>query len=233
MLIEGAISVKAAISSNRRKVNKVYIDKDKKTKDFNYIRKIIKENNIEIKEINKNEFDNYQKGKTFGGILAEVEERKSDQLENGDIFVIDGIEDPFNIGYIMRSLYALGVNNIILPRRDYSNMEAQILKSSAGAYEYINVMYSDNLEDTIKILKNNYYVYGLKRSDSSKDIFETSFKKNAIFLLGGEKRGLNAELEKLCDEYLYIPYGNEFRNSLNGCSACAVVATLLFSQRKK
>lgn len=232
MIIEGAISVKAAISSKKRNINEVYIDKNKKTKDFNYIRKLCRINNIKVNEINKEEFSNFNIGKTFGGIIADVDARISEELNEGDIFLVDGVEDPFNIGYILRSLYALGVNNVILPLRDYSFMEAQILKSSAGAYDYIHVNYSDDFVTLVKSLKNKYHVYGLRRSDESKDIFEEQFKENALFLLGGEKRGLSADLENLCDDYLYIPYGNDYRNALNACSACAIVATLLFKQRK-
>lgn len=232
MIIEGAISVKAAIASNKRSINQVYIDRDKKTKDFNYIRKLCKNKNIKVEEIKREDFTSFNVGKTFGGIIADVSKRNSDELTDGDIFVVDGVEDPFNLGYIARSLYALGVNNIVLPTRDYSYMEAQILKSSAGAFEYMNVKYSDDFESLVKSLKKDYKVYGLKRSDESKDIFNEEFKEKALFLLGGEKRGLSANLEALCDKYLYIPYGNDYRNALNACSACAIVATLLFAKRK-
>lgn len=232
MIIEGAISVKAAISSKKREINEVFIDKEKKTKDFNYIRKLCHLNNIKLNEINKEEFKSFNIGKTFGGVIANVESRISEELIDGDIFLVDGVEDPFNIGYILRSLYALGVNNVVLPLRDYSHMEAQILKSSAGAYDFIHIKYSDDFVSFVKSLKNKYHVYGLRRSEEAKDIFETKFENNALFLLGGEKRGLSSDLENLCDEYLYIPYGNDYRNALNACSACAVVATLLFKQRK-
>ena len=52
-------------------------------------------------------------------------------------------------------------------------------------------------------------------------------------MLGGEKRGISSELLELCDDYLYIPYGSDFRNALNACGALDVTATLLFKQRKK
>ena len=103
MIIEGAISVKAAISNKKREVKKVYIDKNKKTKDFNYIRKIAKENGIGLIEMPKEYLINLAKGKTFGGILADVSLRKYDELTDGDVFYLDGIEDPFNLGYIFRN----------------------------------------------------------------------------------------------------------------------------------
>lgn len=232
MLVEGAISVKACITNNKREVVKISIDKAKKTKDFNYIRKLCKTNNIKIEELDRSCFEDFGVGKSFGGIVAEVEKRKSDDIVAGDIFYIDGIEDPFNIGYMLRTIYALGVNNVVLKNKDYSKLDAQIIKSSAGAYEYLNVKYVDDEYEYLKSLKNRYHLYSLFRGDDSKDIYDVSFKKPSIFLIGGEKRGISKKLLSLVDEGLYIPYGNNFRNSLNAASAVSVVATLLFGQRK-
>lgn len=234
MIIEGAISVKASIANHNRKVNKVYIDKNKKTKDFNYIRKITKENNIELVEMPQDYLANIATGKTFGGVIADVEKRINNNLSDGDIFYLDGIEDPFNLGYIMRNLYAFGIKNIILPNRDYTNMEPQLLKSSAGAYDMLNVCVLDNVQEKIQELKiNNYKIYALMRDDIAKDIFDVNFASKAVFMIGGEKRGIASNLLELADEHLFISYGSDFRNALNACNATAVVATLLFKQRRK
>lgn len=234
MIIEGAISVKAAIANKKRLVKKVYIDKNKKTKDFNYIRKITKEANIELIEMPQEYLVNLATGKTFGGVLAECEYRINDEISDGDIFYLDGIEDPFNLGYIMRNLYAFGIKNVLLPIRDYTNMEAQLLKSSAGAYDMLNVKLTYDAYAEIKSLKENGYTcYALKRGEDAKDIFETKFKDKALFMIGGEKRGIASNIMELADQNLYIAYGSDFRNALNACNASAVVATLLFAQRKK
>ncbi len=234
MIVEGAISVKAVIQNHKREVRKVFIDKEKKTKDFNYIRKICKLNDVEILELNKDELGTYLQGKSHGGVGAETDTRKADEFTEGDIFYLDGIEDPFNLGYSMRTLYALGVKNVLLSKRDYSYMEAQLLKSSAGAYDMLKVKIADDLLEEIKQFKEQgYHLYGLYRGEGSKDIFDVDFKDKALFMLGGEKRGISAELLELCDEYLYISYGSDFRNSLNACGALDVVATLLYRQRRK
>ena len=234
MIIEGAISVKAAISNSKRKVNKVYIDKSKKTKDFNYIRKITKENNIELIEEERTKLEELTKGKSFGGVLADVEKREFDELTDGDIFFLDGIEDPFNLGYIIRNLYAFGIKNIMLNNRDYEKMEPQLLKSSAGAYDFINIHLVKEAEKEIVSLKEKGYVtYALMRSDFSKDIFDVNFNNPSLIIVGGEKRGIAASILKHVDNNLFIPYGTDFRNALNACNAVAVVSTLLFKQRKQ
>ena len=233
MIIEGAISVKAAIQNKKRIINTVYIVSSKKTKDFNYIRKICKLNNLNLKEISEEEIMSIVSGKSHGGICADVLNRNNDEFDQGDIFYLDGIEDPFNLGYSMRTLYAFGIKNVLLSKRDYSYMEVQLLKSSAGAYDMLNIKVSDDSLKDIKELKNNgYYLYGLYRGENSKDVFEVSFKQKALFMLGGEKRGISSELLNMCDEHLFISYGSDFRNSLNACAALDTVATLLYKQRK-
>ncbi len=234
MTIEGAISVKAAINGKKREVSKVYINKTKKTKDFNYIRKIARLNDIPVMELGPEELLEYLKGKSHGGVGAEVLSRKDDEFNDGDIFYLDGIEDPFNLGYALRTLYAFGFMNVLLSQRDYSGLEAQLFKSSAGAYDLLNIKVAGNAPEEIRKYKENgYRLYGLYRGDDSKDIFEESFGQKSLIMLGGEKRGISSELLELCDDYLFIPYGSDFRNALNACGALDVTATLLFKQRKK
>ena len=234
MIIEGAISVKAAILNGKREVLKVYIDSEKKTKDFHFIRRICAERSLEILESDKQTIASLASGKSHGGVLAEVGTRKNDELEEGDIFYLDGIEDPFNLGYSFRTMYALGVKNVLLSKRDYSNMEPQLLKSSAGAYDMLNIRVCDDPYAQIKALKeNSYHLYGMYRSADSKDIFDVNFCDKALFMLGGEKRGISADLLELCDEHLFISYGSDFRNALNACGALDVAVTLLRAQRRK
>ena len=233
MIFEGAISTKAAINMHKRDVETVYIDAQKKTKDFNYIRKISKENNISIKELNREELNQYLSGKSHGGVGAEVSMRKDDDFTDGDIFYLEGIEDPFNLGYSMRTLYALGVKNVLLSSRDYSMIESQLMKSSAGAYDMLNVrVVKDSLSEIKELKEKGYYLYALYRSDNARDIFDVTFKDKALFMLGGEKRGISSSLLEICDEQLFISYGSDFRNALNACGALDVVATLRYRQKR-
>ncbi|MBQ6560132.1 MAG: hypothetical protein IJL85_04820 [Erysipelotrichaceae bacterium] len=234
MIIEGAIAVKSAINNQKRNVSRVYIDRNKKTKDFNYIRKLCRIREIDLQEMETEELRELLKGKTHGGIGAEVSQRKEDDLTEGDIFYLEGIEDPFNLGYAMRTLYALGVNNVLLGSRDYMNIQDQLLKSSAGAYDFLNVrIIKDEIAELKQFKEEGYHLYSLYRGEDSKDIFDVKFKEKAMYMLGGEKRGLKAEVLELADESLYISYGNEFRNALNACAAVDVVATLRYSQKRK
>ena len=233
MIIEGAIAVKAALQNKKREIFKVYIDKGKKTKDFNYIRKLIRQNGIEVFECERSYLETILTGKSHGGIGADVSERREDEFDDSDIFFLDGIEDPFNLGYCLRTLYAMGVKNVLLNKRDYSQMEGQLLKSSAGAYDMINIaLCQEPLKMIASLKEKGYYLYGLYRGEQAKDIFDVRFADKALFILGGEKRGISGDLLDLCDDHLYISYGSDFRNALNASAALDVVVTLLRSQRR-
>ena len=233
MIIEGAIAVKAALQNKKREIFKVYIDKDKKTKDFNYIRKLIRQNGVEVFECERSYLETILTGKSHGGIGADVSERREDEFDDSDIFFLDGIEDPFNLGYCLRTLYAMGVKNVLLNKRDYSQMEGQLLKSSAGAYDMINIaLCQEPLKMIASLKEKGYYLYGLYRGEQAKDIFDVRFADKALFILGGEKRGISGDLLDLCDDHLYISYGSDFRNALNSSAALDVVVTLLRSQRR-
>lgn len=234
MMIEGAIAVKSAIRNRKRDIEYIVIDKDKKTKDFNYIRKISRESNIEIRESSKDDLSAMLSGKSHGGVGAEVSMRRDDELSDGDIFFLDGIEDPFNLGYAMRTLYAFGFMNVLLSARDYSGMQSQLLKSSAGAYDMLNVkIVEDEIKETRDLKEKGYRTYALYRSDDAGDIFDTEFEERSLIILGGEKRGISANLLELCDEKLFISYGSDFRNALNASGALDVTATVLYMQRRK
>ena len=233
MIVEGSISVKAALCSNKREIAEVIFNRHKKSKDFSYIKKLCREKGIRVSELEEAEFLKQVSGKSHGGICARVSPRINDVFDDGDIFYLDGIEDPFNLGYMMRTLYAFGINNILLSKRDYTLMEPQLLKSSAGAYDMANVIVAENeVEEIGAYQKKGYYLYSLYRGDDSKDIFDTRFKKKALFMIGGEKRGISKELLAMSDESLHISYGNSFRNALNASGAMDTVATLLFAQRR-
>ena len=97
------------IKAGKRDIEKLYISKNKKTKDFNYIRKLAKQNNIETVEMDSEQISELLSGKSHGGIGLLAGKRNNDEFENGDIFFLDGIEDPFNLGYCLRTLYAFGI----------------------------------------------------------------------------------------------------------------------------
>ncbi|MEG0077050.1 TrmH family RNA methyltransferase [Anaerorhabdus sp.] len=238
MIIEGALSVKAVILAKNRLVHCVLIDEKKKDKDTSFIVAKACENQIEVKRLPREELDKMATGKTHGGVLAQVDARNyqtiNDCLEGTPFLcVLEGIEDPFNLGYALRTLYSAGCTGVLLPNRDWSISETTILKSSAGASEYLPLILSDNLSRDILVYKEkfNCKVYAAMRKDA-KTYFEYPYNEAIIIAIGGEMRGLSKDVLDVVDHNIYIPYANDFRNALNASSAVAAISFEVVRQRR-
>lgn len=201
-------------------------------------RKKCEEKHVNIEKTSREYIESLATGHTHGGVIAEVSTRKYDDLkdvlkvENPFLVLLEGVEDPFNLGYIMRSLYSAGCNGLILRKRNWETSESTILKSSAGASEYLPTILSDNIESDIEeCKKNKLHVYAAMRKDA-KAYFDGNYKKPVLLMIGGEMRGLSSKVLKLADENIYIPYANDFRNALNAAGAAAVLGFEVMRQRK-
>ena len=238
MIIEGNISVKAALENNKRDIEEIIVSEDKDDRDTNYILKLAKKRNILITKTNREEIDKIATGKTHGGLIAKVSNRRYENItgvlniNNPFIVLVEGVEDPFNLGYILRSLYSAGCDALLIRKREWGDSETTILKSSAGAFEYMNIIMSDNLIDDIKTIKEK----GIKAICANrKDAIiytEANLSKPLLLALGGEMRGLSRYVLDLMDESIFIPYQNDFRPALNASSAMAVLAFEVFNQNK-
>lgn len=238
MIIEGNVSVKAAILGGVRTVVKVYADKNKKDKDTVWILHRAAEKNIPIQLMERTEIDDLASGRTHGGLLAETSERRmqkeEDLLRNKCPFIVlvEGVEDPFNLGYIIRTLYAAGCNGLILRKRNWGNAESTILKSSAGASEYLNICMSENLEETVQRCKENGIKAYAAMRNNAVSYDEVNYKQSVLLAIGGEMRGLSSAVRKEIDQNIYIPYANDFHNALNAAAATAVLSYEVFRQRR-
>ncbi len=238
MIIEGDVSVKAALLGNKREVIIVYMDKSRHDKDAWFIEKKCEEKHITLKKKSRESIEELATGFTHGGVIAEVGSRKYDSLDdilevqNPFVVLLEGVEDPFNLGYIMRTLYCAGCSGLILRNRNWEKSESTILKSSAGAFEYLPTVLSDNLEeDILKCKEKNLHIYAAMRKDA-KIYFDENYTEPVLLMIGGEMRGLSSKVLKLADQNIYIPYANDFRNALNAAGASAVLGFEVMRQRR-
>ncbi len=238
MIVEGAIAVKSSIDSRYRKVNKIYIDEDKHSSDVSFIVKQAYQDRLPVERCTRAKIDSLASGKTHGGIIADVEERRFQSLmslltkEKPVLFLVEGVEDSYNLGYIFRSLYAFGCDGVILPEREWHFEDGTMVKSSAGASEFIPIHLSQDLNETLSILKNNgVKIYSAYRGGNCIDIFKADYTKSGVLMcIGGPLRGLSREVLDNSDQFVYIPYANDFRNALNAASAAVVAMAEIYRQ---
>ena len=227
MIVEGNVSVKAVLEGNKRKAETLYIKKGKSSKDIAYIRKIAIEHDVTIEILDESSFHAIAPGKTNGGIALSCGSRKreilNDLVQPNAIALLEGIEDPFNLGYCIRSLYSFGFDAVVLPSRNWDNATPQIIKSSAGASEKITLIFSDDLPETITAVKSFGFTMVAAHRSNSISLMDYSWPDHILLAVGGEMLGLSNSVMALVDQRIYIPYANGFRNALNASSAIAVL----------
>lgn len=239
MILEGNVSVKAAVLAGRRNVETILVDETKHDKDTNFILHKAREKQIEIQRRKREEIDAMASGRTHGGLIAIAGGRRYQTLDEvidlpePFFALVEGVEDPFNLGYVIRSLYAAGCDGLLLDERNWERSESVILKSSAGASEYMNIiMCKDAARDVKRIRKAGIRTFAAMRKDAVAH-FDADLKRPLLIAVGGEMRGLSASVRAEIETNIYIPYANGFRNALNASGACSVLAFEVMRQNRK
>lgn len=241
---EGMTSISAVIKSIRsgdsdRKIHKIYFDEDRskqKSRELRFLQHSADELGFEIIPIAASEIDEMTSGNTHGGFVAVCGKREFPALNvnfltSGDFFVlIDGIEDPYNFGYSIRSLYAAGVDGIVLPPRNWMEFSSTVARSSAGTSELAKIGIMDSY-DAVKLFKDNGFEIICAGIRDSVSLYEHSFNKPLLLVIGGEKRGISRKILDLADTTVRIEYGREFMGSLPSASAVSVIAFEIARQR--
>ncbi len=239
LCFEGKVSVKALLLAKKREVIEVWVDKNKDDKDTHFICSVAKRNAIPLLQKTREEIDAVASGKTHGGVICFAKNRKYQNLaaclsvKKPFIALIEGIEDPFNLGYVLRTLYSAGCSGVLMNSRDWSSVDPVITKSSAGASEYINVCMVEDLSKAIQDCKEAGCIcYSAMRKEAI-SYYDADFNQPLLLAVGGEMRGLSKVVLQASDQNIYIPYANDFRNALNASSAVAALSFEVVRQRRK
>ena len=250
LCFEGMTSIRAIIEGidsgvNDRRISTILYDKDKMSKNIKtigYLRAVSQKYGYELKETNGEELDKITLGNSHGGIVALCEERTIPYLtkadfdekisKNGFYAMIQGVEDPYNFGYALRSLYAVGCDGIILGERNWMSAAGVVCRSSAGASEMFSVYKCDEIEAAELFKAHGYNVVCAdERTDNV--LGECALPCPILLIVGGEKRGISRSLLDLADTLVKIPYGREFKASLSAASATTMFAYEIMRQNKK
>lgn len=240
-IMEGMSSISAvikAIESGRtdRRIRTVFVDKSKKEskrREIGFLMHKSRELDFALEYTDEQSLSEVTTGSSHGGIVAFCSPRSIPKLApdvidpSGVYYMLDGVEDPYNFGYSVRSIYAAGGSGIILPPRNWMGVAGVVARSSAGSSELIDMFVAEPEEaaDIFKSLGFRVICAGIRDSES---IFDTSLQKPLFVVLGGEKRGISRAVLDKADTVVRIDYGNEFNGSLSTAAASAVFAFEIF-----
>jgi 23S rRNA (guanosine2251-2'-O)-methyltransferase len=245
-LMEGMISFRAVIRGmesgvSDRSILRVLYDRSKERQlsgHLSYIRAMHYKYGFEIVPAETGEIDALSIGLSHGGILTVCSERTIPDLteeviqKNGFYVMIEGIEDPYNFGYAMRSLYAAGVSGVILSPRNWMTAAGVVCRSSAGASEQMPLYIADSNMAADLFHRRGYRVLA-SDLDRSTPMWESDLSLPLLLIVGGERRGISRALLDKCDGIVRIDYGREFSAALSAASAATVLAFEVLRQNQK
>jgi len=138
------------------------------------------------------------------------------------LVVLDGVEDPHNLGAIIRTAHAAGAGAVIIPERRAAGLTDVVAKAAAGALEYLPVVRATNINRTLEELKSmGYWIYGLDER-GAEDYALVEYNAPTVLVFGGEGKGLHEQVSKHCDVLVRIPLEGHIP-SLNVSVAAGIV----------
>ena len=234
MLVYGK-NVAIEYLKKKKKIKKIWIQDS-----FNdqTILSLIQKRQIGYKKCPKIELDRLANG-VHQGIILEVEDYQyaslSDFLKNtndGFLIILDHIEDPHNLGAIIRTCEAAGVDGIILPKDRSATVNATVLKTSVGTTENVKIAQVTNLVQAIQELKESgYWIVGTDMTNST-DYRKIDYTGKTAIIIGNEGSGMSRLVRESCDFIARIPmYGKV--NSLNASVSAGIMIYEVLRQKNK
>lgn len=232
IVIAGKNTVKEAMKV-QRKMYELYVLEGTNSDLVEYATK----NNIRVKELPKHEIKTVLPPNNQGvGALVDdykyktLEQIVNKQKDNKVFIMLDGLEDPHNLGAILRSADAFGMDAIIIPKNRSVKLNSTVAKVSTGAIEHVDVCEVTNLTRTIKDLKKKgFWVVGTDM-DTNQTIHDIQVDTNLVVVIGSEGKGISRLVKENCDYVVNIPMVGHV-NSLNASVSTALVIYEIFRRK--
>ncbi|MGF7058346.1 23S rRNA (guanosine(2251)-2'-O)-methyltransferase RlmB [Brassicibacter mesophilus] len=238
--IEGRNPVIEALKAGRE-IEKILVAKGSNQGSVNKIVGMAKDKRVVIQYVEKNKLDSMSDTGSHQGVIAiasahsyktieDIIKLAEDRNEDPFVIVLDEIEDPHNLGAILRTAECAGAHGVIIPKRRAVGLTPVVAKTSAGAIEYMPVAKVPNISAAIEGLKEKgIWVYGADM-DGESNYFEKDLKGPIAIVIGSEGKGINRLVKEKCDFLVKIPMVGRV-SSLNASVAASVLIYEVLRQR--
>ena len=238
--IEGRNSVLELLESEKD-VNKIFVTRGEKHGSINKILGIAKERKIIVVEKDKKQMDEMAQEENYQGVIAivppfeyveisDILQVAKERNEDPFVIVLDGIEDPHNLGSIIRTAETAGVHGVIIPKRRAASVNSTVNKASAGAVEHMKIARVTNISDAIEELKQaGLWVCGTA-VDTNKYYYNQDLTGPLAIVIGNEGKGIGEKVKKNCDFLVKIPMKGKIQ-SLNASVSTGIVVYESVKQR--
>ena len=238
--VEGRNAVLELLESGKD-INKIFVEKGEKHGSIHKIIAMAKERRIIIVEKEKRQMQEMAQNQNYQGVIAivppfeycEIEdilEEAEKRNEDPFVLILDGIEDPHNLGSIIRTAETSGVHGIIIPKRRAAAVNSTVAKTSAGAVEYMKIARVTNISDTIDKLKRaGLWICGTD-INTEKYYYNQDLTGPIGIVIGNEGSGMSEKVRKNCDFLVKIPMKGKV-TSLNASVSTGIVIYEALKQR--
>ena len=242
-LIFGVLPVLELLRANPKRVEKILVADGVREKRLSEIFDLAKQNRVMIQRTARENLSKYAaENANHQGVIAfaaSAEYTDADELlaeifakENPLVLILDGVEDPRNLGAILRVAECAAIDGTFIPERRAVGLTETVAKSSAGAIEYVKIAKVANLNRLIEELKqNNIWVVGTS-AEAETDYTDWDWTQKSALVLGGEGKGLHRLVAENCDALVKIPMQGKIE-SLNVSVACGVIFLKRIDSDKK
>lgn len=237
-VLEGIISIEAALRAHSRPIHRILIRRGEHDRDMGRLARLAEREQIPVERVSPDEIDAQAQGKTHGGVIAFVGDRRFvplDQLIAGNaaplIVMLDGVEDPFNFGQAVRAFYAAGADGLVVRPRNWMSAAGVVARSSAGASEWMPTAVAETTQEAADFLRGRGLKIAVADKERAVPLYAADLRGGLFVVIGGEKRGITRSFADAADIRLSIPYGRRFEQSLGTTAASAVIAFELMRQR--
>lgn len=240
--VEGRNSVLELLESGKD-INKLYISDGEKHGSIHKIIALAKERKVVINKVDKYKLDKMSQTENHQGVIAivppyeycdvdDILEQAKSKNEKAYILILDGIEDPHNLGSIIRTAETAGVHGIIIPKRRAAAVNSTVSKVSAGAVEHVKITRVNNINEAIKYLKeNDIWVCGTDMNTNTY-YYDQDYKMPVAIVIGSEGFGMSRLVKENCDFLVKIPMKGKI-TSLNASVSAGIVMYEVVKQREK
>lgn len=238
--VEGRNAVIELLESGRD-INKIFVSNGEKNGSINKIIAMAKEKKVIVLEVNRAKLEQMACSDNHQGVIAivppynycdvdDILECAKSRNEDPFIIILDGIEDPHNLGAIIRTAETAGVHGVIIPKRRAAGVTSTVTKVAAGAVEHMNIARVNNINETIRYLKeNDIWVCGTDM-DTNKYYYNQDLTGALAVVIGSEGFGMNKLVKENCDFLVKIPMKGKI-TSLNASVSAGIVMYEAVRQR--
>ncbi len=242
-VLYGVHPVEEALRSGSRSVGVLYLAEGARGGRFREIEDLARARGLKVRRVDTRTLDRMVAGAVHQGVVIEADARPTLDLdevlagladqEDALLVVLDGVQDPHNLGAVIRNAALAGAAAVLIPKDRSAGVTPVVEKVAAGGLEHVKVVRAGNIAQALRRLKEEgFWIYGAAGEAASEDLYRVDFAARAVLVLGEEHEGLRRLTRELCDRLVRIPSTGVI-DSFNLGTASGIILARIYSEQQQ